>query len=150
MTSRIDARIRVGMDIPPFSSQVTYMELNQFAGANREWGLYHMDPDYSRGLGLKDVIVMGNLKMAYIANMVEDWLGTEARIQKIEASYRGLDYVGDTLTCRGRVTRKFSDGERTYIECETWVENQRGEKGTTGSATIILPGPRHEASDRRS
>ena len=27
--------IEVGTEIPPFSNQVTFMELNQFAGANR-------------------------------------------------------------------------------------------------------------------
>jgi acyl dehydratase len=131
--------IEVGTEIPAFSNRVSYMEINQFAGANREWGLHHMDPEYSRGIGLKDVIIMGNIKMAYVGNMLEDWLGEDAWIQKIATSYRGLDYVGDTLTSRGRVTNKFVHDGRTYVECEIWVENQRGEKGTTGSATIVLP-----------
>jgi hypothetical protein len=133
------AEIEVGTEIPPFSNQVGYMELNQFAGANREWGLYHMDRAHAQGEGLKDVIIMGNLKMAYVGNMLEDWVGEEAWIQKIATSYRGLDYVHDTLTSRGRVTNRFVHDGRTYVECEIWVENQRGEKGTTGSATIVLP-----------
>lgn len=133
------AELEVGMEIPEFSNRVGYMELNQFAGANREWGLHHMDRDYAHGMGLKDVIIMGNLKMAYVGNMLEDWLGEEAQIEKIATSYRGLDYVGDTLTSRGRVTTTYVHQGRTYVECEIWVENQRGEKNTTGSATILLP-----------
>ncbi len=131
--------IATGVEIPPWSNRVTYLEINQFAGANREWGLDHMDPEHARSVGLKDVIIMGNLKLAYVANMLQDWLGEDAWIQRIATSYRGLDYVGDELTSRGRVTGTFVRDGETYVECEIWVENQGAARNTIGSATVVLP-----------
>jgi len=128
----------IGTEISPFSNQVTLMELNQFAGANREWGRYHMDRDYAQSLGLKDVLVIETLKTAYVANMLEDWFGKNIWIQKLTTYYPIMDYVGDTLTSRGRVTSKVVRDGHTYVECDIWIENQRGERGTIGNATIAL------------
>ena len=36
-------------------------------------GLYHMDPEYARSLGLGGALVIEHLKLAYLANMLEDW-----------------------------------------------------------------------------
>ncbi|MGB2694326.1 MAG: hypothetical protein WBD55_03965, partial [Dehalococcoidia bacterium] len=61
--------IEEGQEITPYSRKVGYMELNRFAGANDEYVPIHMDPDYAKDVAkLPDVIVMGNLKLAYIAN----------------------------------------------------------------------------------
>src|SRR3990170_4670001 len=71
--------VRDGQDVPPYSQKVGYMELNRFAGANNELVPIHMDPDYAKNVAnLPDVIVMGNLKLAYIANALTDWAGDVA------------------------------------------------------------------------
>jgi acyl dehydratase len=128
-----------GRSIPPFANRVTLMELNYFAGANREWGQYHMDPDFARSLGLRDVLVIENLKLAYLANMLEDWVGEEGWIQRLAVEYTRLDAVGDTLTARGQVTREWTTEGKTHAECEVWLENQDEEQGTVGTAAVTLP-----------
>jgi hypothetical protein len=138
-TSEDAPELAIGHSIPPFVNRVTYMELNQFAGANREWGLHHMDPVHSQRVGLKDVMIMGNLKLAYLGNMLEDWVGDGCAIRRVSASYRGLDYVGDELRCGGQVASQYVVDGRSYVECELWIENQRGERNTNGSAVILLP-----------
>jgi hypothetical protein len=115
------------------------MELNFFAGANREWGQYHMDPTFARDLGLRDVLVIENLKLAYLANMLEDWVGEDGWSQRLAVEYTRLDVVGDTLTARGQVTREWTAAGRAYAECEVWLENPDGEQGTVGTAVVTLP-----------
>ena len=57
-----------GQEVPPYEQKVGYMELNRFAGANNELVPIHMDAEYAKNVAkLPDVIVMGNLKLAYIA-----------------------------------------------------------------------------------
>ena len=69
--SRFD-EIEEGDELEPYSVKAGYMELNRFAAANNEFVLIHMDPDYSKDTAkLPDVIVMGNLKLAYITNMID-------------------------------------------------------------------------------
>lgn len=138
--------VEVGMEIPPYKKVVTLMELNRYAGANEEYVLIHMDRDYSQKVArLPDVIVMGNLKYAYLSNMMVNWIGEEGTLKRLSAQYRGMDVPGPalstepTMICKGKVTKKYiQDGEH-YIECEVWTETKEGQVTTPGSATAILP-----------
>ena len=129
-----------GQEIPPFSRKVTYMELNRFAGANDEYVLIHMDPDYAKSVAkLPAVIVMGNLKLAYIANALQDWAGEGGWIQKLGVDYRKMDVVHSTLTARGKVAKKYQEDAKNLVDLEVWVENDKGEVTTPGRAVMALP-----------
>jgi acyl dehydratase len=121
--------------LPAFTRSVTLMELNRFAGANREWGLYHMDPEFARSLGLRGALVIEHLKLAYLANMLEDWLGDEGRILRLAASFVGLDTAPTTLATGG-LARAVIPAPGSAIECSLWIQDEAGGRGTIGSATV--------------
>jgi acyl dehydratase len=132
--------VQEGQEVPPFERKVTYMELNRFAGANDEYVLIHMDAEYAKNTAkLPDVIVMGNLKLAYIGNMLEDWAGEDGWIQKLGVDYRKMDVVHSTLSAKGKVTRKYEEGGRHLVDLDVWIENDQGEVTTPGRATVALP-----------
>ncbi len=138
--------VEVGMPIPSYPRTVTLMEMNRFAGANDEFVLIHMDRDYSQNVArLPDVIVMGNLKYAYLSNMMNKWIGEGGTLKRLSAPYRGMDIPGPalstepTMICKGRVTKKYVQNVNHYVECEVWVENKKGQITTPGSAIVILP-----------
>jgi len=138
--------VEAGMEIPPYQKAVTLMELNRFAGANDEFVLIHMDRDYSQKVSrLPDVIVMGNLKYAYLANMMTNWIGEDGTLKRLSAQYRGMDIPGPalstepTMICKGRVTNKYIQDGDHCVECEVWTETGEGQVTTPGSATVILP-----------
>ncbi len=127
-----------GQEVPPFSRQVTYMELNRFAGANDEYVLIHMDAEYAKNTAkLPDVIVMGNLKLAYIANMLQDWIGEDGWLQKLGVEYRQMDVVHSTLTAKGKVAKKFAEDGKHLVDLDVWIENDG--VTTPGRATVALP-----------
>ena len=138
--------VEVGMEIPPYQRVVTLMELNRYAGANEEFVLIHMDRDYSQKVArLPDVIVMGNLKYAYLSNMMINWIGEEGTLKRLSAQYRGMDIPGPalstepTMICKGKVTNKYVQDGDHCVECEVWTETGAGQVTTPGSATVILP-----------
>lgn len=138
--------VAVGMEIPPYPRTVTLMELNRFAGANDEFVLIHMDKDYSQNVArLPDIIVMGNLKYTYLSNMMNNWIGEGGTLKRLSAQYRGMDIPGPalstepTMTCKGKVTKKYIQNGDHYVECEVWVENKEEQITTPGAAIIILP-----------
>ena len=47
-------------------------------------------------------------------------------------------FPGDRITIRGRVKEKIPEGEKTRIFLEVWLENQRGEKTTLGTASGLV------------
>lgn len=146
MTQLLWDDVKIGMEIPPYRKVVTLMELNRFAGANDEFVLIHMDRDYSQKVSrLPDVIVMGNLKFAYLANMLTNWIGEGGTLKRLSAQFRGMDIPGPalstepTMNCKGHITAKYIKDADHYVECEVRTETNRGEITTPGSATIILP-----------
>jgi acyl dehydratase len=132
--------VQEGQELPPYAQKVGYMELNRFAGANGELVPIHMDPDYAKDVAkLPDVIVMGNLKLAYIANAITDWAGDEGWIRKLFVEYRKMDLVNKTITAKGKVTKKYQQDGAHLIDLDVWVENEDGEVTTPGRATVSLP-----------
>ena len=132
--------VKEGAEIPPYSVKVGYMELNRFAGANDEYVPIHMDADYAKNVAkLPDVIVMGNLKLAYIANALTDWAGDDAWIQKLFVEYRKMDVVNKTISAKAKVTKKYEQDGKHLVDLEVWVENEQGEVTTPGRATLRLP-----------
>ena len=132
--------VKEGDEIPAYTVKTGYMELNRFAGANDELIPIHMDPEYSKNVAkLPDVIVMGNLKLAYVAQALEGWMGEEGWIKKIEVSYRGMDVVNETLTAKGVVKGKRQEDGENVVDLDVWVENSTGKKTTPGAAVVSLP-----------
>ena len=47
--------------------------------------------------------------------------------------------AGETCYCKGKVTRKYLEGEQHLVDCRIGLENGKGEVTTSGKATVILP-----------
>jgi acyl dehydratase len=88
---------------------------------------------------LPGVILHGALKSAWLGQLLGDWVGPKGVIKKFGCSYRGMDVPGDTLTCRGKITKKYQEGEEHLVELEIWIEDDRGDKNTPGTAVVALP-----------
>ena len=131
--------VNVGDEITALVKHPTTEQLVRWAGASGDYVPIHYDKDIAQSVGLSGVIVHGILKLQFLTQMVTDWMGPEGTLKKISCRYKGMDYPGDTLTCKGKVTNKFIDGDEYCLECELSCENQRGENTTPGSAIIVLP-----------
>jgi acyl dehydratase len=132
--------VQEGQEIPPYGTKVGFMELNRFAGANDEYVPIHMDLDYAKNVAnLPDVIVMGNLKLAYIANALQNWAGDDGWLRKVSIEYRKMDVVNKTLTAKGKVTRVYAEDGEHLVDLDVWVENEDGEVTTPAKAVVSLP-----------
>ncbi len=132
--------VEEGQEIPTFSRKVGYMELNRFAAANGEFVPIHMDPDYAKNVAkLPDVIIMGNLKAAYIANALTAWAGDEGWLRKIAVDYRKMDNVNTTVSAKAKVTGKREEAGKHLVDLDVWLENEDGDVTTPGSAVVSLP-----------
>jgi acyl dehydratase len=115
------------------------MHWNRYAAVNDEFLYIHMDPDYAKSIGQPDVFGMGNLRLAYLHNLLRDWIGEAGDIKRVGCQYRALNLPHDVLTGRGRITRKYMDNGEYLLDLDVWVENQRGENTCPGVATVRLP-----------
>jgi acyl dehydratase len=131
--------VEVGLEITPYERKSGLMEWNRFAGANEEYFIYHMTDEAARNMGGPSVFSMGNLRFAYLYNMLMNWLGEEGDIRKVGCQYRGLHVQEDTLTCVGKVIDKYEKNGEYVVELEVGIMNQRGENTAPGTAVVVLP-----------
>ena len=66
-------------------------------------------------------------------------MGAEGFLRKHYTELRGNVFPGDTLTFKGKVTRKSQQDGDNVVECESWAENQDGRRVALGKSTFTLP-----------
>lgn len=131
--------VNVGDGIAPLVKEPTTKQLVVWAGAVGDYTPIHYDKDFAQSRGLSGVIVQGQLVGAFLGQMLTDWIGEKGTLKKLSCSYKGMNYPGEALTCKGEVTKKYDrDGEH-FVECKIWAENPKGEKTASGRAVVILP-----------
>lgn len=140
----------VGSGIPPLAKVATTQMLVQWAGASGDFNPLHYEDSFAASQGVGKPIVHGQLKRAWLVQLLTDWIGEQGTLKKFSCQFRGMDYPrlmkgvvepqeGETWWCKGTVTKKYTEGDEHCIDCNIWVENGQGEKTTTGSATVVLP-----------
>lgn len=131
--------VEVGTQIAPLVKNPTTQQLVKWAGASGDYYQIHYDKDFAISTGLTGVIVHGWLTASFLGQLVTDWIGDRGDLKKFGCSYRGMLYPGEPMTCKGKVTKKYVQDGKHYIECEVWAENPKGESVVPGNATIVLP-----------
>jgi len=131
--------VAVGDEITPLVKQPTTRQLVMWAGASGDYNPIHYDKDFAQSQGLPGVIVQGALAGCFLGQLITDWIGEQGVVSSFSCSYRGMNFPGEALTCRGKVTRKYVEADKHYVECDIWAENPRGEKTVPGKAVVILP-----------
>ena len=128
-----------GSEMTTLVKQPTTRQLVMWAGASGDYNPIHYDKDYAQERGLRGVVVPGQLVCAFLGQMVTDWIGEQGILKKLSCSYKGMNYPGEAITCRGKVTRKYIDDGKHHVECSIWAESASGEKTVTGTCTVIIP-----------
>ena len=131
--------VMVDGEIPTLIKEPTTRQLVMWAGASGDYYAIHYDKDFAQSKGLPRVIVHGQLVASLLGQLVTDWMGEQGTFCKMTCNYRGMNFPGEAITCRGKVTRKYIDNGKHYVECNIWAESGKGEKTVTGRAIVILP-----------
>ena len=142
--------VEVDSEVTPLQKIATTQMLVKWAGASGDYNPLHYDSTFAESQGVGKPIVQGALKRAWLGQLMTDWIGEEGTVKKLSCQYRAIDWPrnmtslteyadGETWWCKGKVTMKYIEDDKHYVEGEMWVENGKGEKTTPGAATVILP-----------
>ena len=131
--------VEAGSPIPPLEKTPSNTLLFLYSAVTWNPQRIHFDKDHTLTEGYRDVIVHGPLRGAFLTQLLTCWIGVEGTLRKVSYANRGIAYANETLACKGKVTRKWVEDGQGCVECDIWVENQKGEQLTPGKATVILP-----------
>jgi acyl dehydratase len=128
-----------GERIPALTKRITQEQIDAYADVSGDHNPIHVNPDVARAVGLDGTIAHGMMSMAFAAQLLSDWLATRPRaggwVMRLRVRFQGMTQPGDTLTCRGALGTR-TDNQQAV---EIWIDNQRGERLTTGDADVIVP-----------
>lgn len=125
-------------DPDPFVRTTTVANWNRYAAVNDEFIDIHMDDEAAKAVGMPGVFGMGNLRIAYLHNLLEGWLDGRGDITEFRCEFRGLNLKGDTLTAHGSVTGDRTEDGLALTDLAIGVTNQDGTETCPGTATVVM------------
>jgi len=131
--------VKEGDEVPKFVVEnLTRTEIVKYAGASGDFNPIHHDQTFAEKAGYPTVFSHGMLNAGFVSKCLTDYVGRPA-VRKFSVSFRTQVWPGDTITCGGKVTRKYEDKGEKRIEGELFAVNQKGEVAIQGSFIATLP-----------
>ena len=132
--------VEVGDEIPAWTRRTDFQHWNRYAAVNDEFVYIHMDDEAGKSAANEPgAFGMGNLRYAYLLNMLREWAGDEAEIRELGVQFRAINQKNDVLTCVGSVTEKTVEDGQCLVRLDTNVINQDGVATCPGHAVVALP-----------
>jgi len=133
--------IKVGDNIPeltaPPSDRTLYVKMAEIL---QDPNPLHLDPDYARERGMKDVVQQGPFNAALVYRHITDWLPHPWCLRRLKLRFTGNVFPGDVLVCRGTVTKREITESGVQIGFDVREENQNGEVVIKGQGEAIING----------
>jgi len=133
--------VEVGQEIPAANrGPYTVMTMAMFAAVSGDFYPSHYDNGWAVKNSHHEAAIAHGLQVScYLSQLVTDWIFPDGMLRKFSSENRNPTFDGDLLTFKGKVVRKYVQGNEGLLDCEIWGEKASGTKVATGSATVTLP-----------
>ena len=137
MTRKLDD-IKEGDEIPAVVVEnLSRTDLVRYAGASGDFNPIHHDEFFAKAAGNPSVFGHGMLTAGFVGRCITDFVGPE-NVRWYKVRFATRVWPGDTITCKGRVTRKYEEGGERRIDGEVAALNQKGEVAVSGTFTAAV------------
>lgn len=107
----------------------------KYAGASGDFNPIHHDQTFAEKAGLPTVFGVGMWTAGVLSRIPAQWFGPES-IRRFKVRFATRLWPGDTIVCRGRVSRVFEENGVPHADLELSAVNQNGEPLIQGEATV--------------
>ena len=126
----------VGDKIPDLVIEpITRSTLALYAGASGDHNPIHIDLDFAKESGMKDVFAHGMLIMAYLAKAVTN-IVPQSNLKNFSVRFSSITNIGDILTCSGKVKKIDKNNSKKTIVLDLIVSDEFGDIKISGVAII--------------
>ena len=126
----------VGDKIPDLVIEpITRSTLALYAGASGDHNPIHIDLDFAKEAGMKDVFAHGMLIMAYLGKAVTNII-PQSNLKNFSVRFSSITNIGDILTCSGEVKKIEKNNSKKTIVLDLIVSDKFGDIKISGVASI--------------
>ena len=138
MTAPKFDQLKVGDTLPPLKlAPISRHQLALYCGGSGDHNPIHVDIDFAKKFGFKDVFAHGMLSMAFLGRLVTSWV-PQTQLRSLGTRFTSITWVGDVITVSGKVTGKREEGGQKLVDLEVKCTNQNGQDTLQGNATVAL------------
>jgi len=131
--------VKEGDELPSFTVEnLTRTDFVKYAGSSGDFNPIHHDQTFAEASGNPTVFAMGMMNAGVLSRLVADYAGLE-NLRKYRVRFATRVWPGDSVTCKGKVTKKAVENGEKVIEGEITALNQKGEVAIQGSFRAVLP-----------
>ncbi|MFO1154478.1 MAG: MaoC family dehydratase [Rhodospirillales bacterium] len=126
-----DEPIRIEID------PISRTTLALYGGASGDHNPMHIDIDYAKAAGEKDVFAHGMLVMAYLGRSLTSWV-PQTQVRSFNTRFTAITRVGEKIVCTGKVVEKMEENGEKRVKVELAANNEKGEMKAAGEAIVAL------------
>ena len=131
--------VQEGDELPSFTvANLTRTDFVKYAGSSGDFNPIHHDQTFAEASGNPTVFAMGMMNAGILSRLVAEYAGIE-NLRKYRVRFATRVWPGDSVTCKGKVTKKAVENGEKVIEGEIAALNQKGEVAIQGSFRAALP-----------
>ncbi|NOT56420.1 MAG: dihydroxy-acid dehydratase [Deltaproteobacteria bacterium] len=131
--------VKEGGELPAFTvANLTRGDFVKYAGASGDFTPLHYDQTFVEAAGIPTVFAMGMLNAGILSRLAADYVGLE-NLRKYKVRFATRVWPGDSVTCKGTVTKKAVENGENIVEGDLTLLNQKGEVAIQGSFRAALP-----------
>lgn len=140
MTQRTWDDVSLGDEIGPVAFSLSIYRLVMAAGANRDFNPLHHNTEYAQSTGAPEMYANAFFLQGMWERALRDYIGLAGTIRRLSGfRMKAFNCVGDTVTVRGEVTRKWRDGDMGMVEVKIWSQTANGISVGPGVMVATLP-----------
>lgn len=130
------ADLKIGIELPPLVlPPISRHQLALYCGGSSDHNPIHVDIDFAKKFGMKDVFAHGMLSMAFLGRLVTNW-APQSAVRKLGTRFVSITWIGDKITVTGKVVGKREENGEKLVDLELACTNQNGQPTLQGTATI--------------
>lgn len=138
MTQRYFEDVNVDDELDPVEKVPTTDMAIDFFGRDNPTNPAFADVEAGKRMGVGGALVPGLLKMSWMTQYVNDWIGTEGTLKACRLAFRRPDVADRPLVLAGRVVDKRQEDGKNILDLEV-VTLANGEPSVRANVTVELP-----------
>src|SRR5215510_12098060 len=134
----------IGAQLEPVSYHISSERIaiySRYVFGGRDTRNIHTDDEVARRAGLPCAVAQGRYPIGYMSERALAFFGRGwLEGGRLDVTLVKPIFAGDTVTVCGTVVGMLPVNGKTRIVLDIWLENQAGERVTSGTASGLVPG----------
>lgn len=133
----------VGHRLEPVTYEITAERIavySRYVFDGRDTRNIHTDDEVARRAGLPRAVAQGRYPIGYMSERALAFFGRGwLEGGRLDVTLVKPIFAGDAITVCGTVVDRVPEDGATRVVLELWLENQAGERVTSGTASAVMP-----------